>query len=183
MTIVPNTSPASIGILVVLIVLLQASSTSSALLSRALDQRQGRPFSPTASTATTASTSLSAPSAPPGVVFMVVWPVLYLLAAVALWLQIVAPSSTTSTGVQWCGVVLMALQLVAGFAWMPVFIAGSKKAATWLVLGMLIVSVTGVVLVAATNGTAAALWAPYIAWLVFALVLSAQVNARDDAMA
>ena len=144
----PNTSAASIVTLVVLVVFLQAASASSSLL--VYNEFKRAPV---------------APSAPPGAVFMVVWPVLYALAGVA-----VLPA------VRWASICLMAVQRIAGFAWMPLFATGRTKAATWLVLGMLIVSVTGVVLVAGVSGSATALWAPYLVWLTFALVLSAQVN-------
>ena len=158
----PNTSAASIVTLVVLVVFLQAASATSSLL--VYNEFKRAPV---------------APSAPPGAVFMVVWPVLYALAGVALWLQLVTPSSAgvaVLPAVRWASICLMAVQLIAGFAWMPLFATGRTKAATWLVLGMLIVSVTGVVLVAGVSGSATALWAPYLVWLTFALVLSAQVN-------
>lgn len=153
-----NVTRPSIGILVVLIILIQAVAASSAFLVH--DYKK-----------------LSPPSAPPGVAFSVVWPVLYVLAAVALWLQITAPSKTTSPAVQWAGVGLMAVQLVIGFAWMPIFTSGAHKMATWVIVAMLVTSLTGVTLASATNTVAGTLWAPYIAWLIFALVLSAQVNA------
>ena len=116
------------------------------------------------------------PSAPPGFAFAVVWPILYALAAVALWLQITSPTASALPGMQWTGVAIMALQLAIGFSWMPVFTAGYTKAATWIIVVMLMMTVTGLTLAAGTNGIAATLWAPYAAWLIFALVLSSQVN-------
>jgi len=154
-----NVSPMSIGILVVVIVLVQLSAASLGLLAR-----KYKPLPKPA-------------SSPPGVVFSVVWPVLYVLAAVALWLQITSPSTAVSPAVQWTGVGLMAAQLILGFAWMPVFASGRHTTATWMIVAMLVLSVTGVTLAAATNAVAGTLWAPYIAWLIFALVLSAQVDA------
>jgi len=154
-----NVSSISVGILVVLIVLVQMLAASSGLLAK-----KYKPLPRPA-------------SSPPGVVFAVVWPVLYVLAAVALWLQVTSPSTAVSPAVQWTGVGLMAAQLMLGFAWMPVFASGRHKAATWIIVAMLVMSFTGTTLASATNIVASTLWAPYIAWLIFALVLSAQVDA------
>ena len=161
-----NTSAASIGILVTLIVFTQLTSASSSLLSSKTFKTSYAATPPPA-------------SAPPGFAFTIVWVLLYGLAAVALWLQITAPTPTVSSAVQWTGVAFMMLQLVIGFAWMPVFAAGHRKYATWMIVGMLMLSGVGIVLAAATNTVAAALWAPYVAWLVFALVLSAQGNVNE----
>ena len=116
------------------------------------------------------------PSAPPGIVFAVVWPILYLLAAGGLWFQCVAKS--TPSGMQWAGVAVMAAQLVLSFAWSPVFVSGNTQAATWIAVSMLALVAPGLVLAARTSTVSAALWAPYAAWLVFALVLCSEVNQR-----
>jgi tryptophan-rich sensory protein len=160
-----NVTPASVGILVAIALFVQVTSASSALLSKALKQRRQQP-QPVAA------------SAPPGATFAIVWPILYILASVALWLQVTSPSAGTSAATQWTGVALMAAQLALGFAWMPVFSAGYGKPATWLIVGMLVLSMTGIVFAGATNGVAAALWMPYIAWLIFALLLSSQTNVQ-----
>jgi translocator protein len=114
------------------------------------------------------------PSSPPPIVYPIVWAVLYLLAAVALWFQCVAES--TPPAVQWAGVVLMAVQVAASFAWPAVYTKVGPKAATWMLVGMLAVTAAGFVLAAKTSIVAAGCWAPYIVWLAFATLLCSERN-------
>lgn len=111
--------------------------------------------------------------APPPLVFSVVWPVLYLCAAGAMFFQAAMPS-TASAGVRWSGAGIMGAMLVLSFAWTPVFVKGKAKAAAWMIVAMLMLGATGTVLAGATNIISAALWAPWLGWLVFALIMSAE---------
>lgn len=159
---IPLNSPASIALVVILVVSVQVLAAVSGY------------FAPMS-----CAKSPKAPSQPPGIVFAIVWPILYLCIALGLWLQVVSPDRQVSKGVQYAGIVLMLLQLVASFAWSPVFVYGNSKAATWLIVAMLLIGVPGLVLAAKTNIASGALWAPYMAWLVFALILSSQINAME----
>ncbi len=149
-----------IGLLVALLVVLQVVPLGISMAPGARVERSSMPS-----------------IAPPAPVFVVVWVVLYLLAAVALWFQCCAKG--VSPGVQWTGVALLGAQLVAGWFWTLLF-RSDKRAATWMVAAMLIVTLPGLVLAAKTSVTAGALWAPYAAWLVFALVLSSFSAARTS---
>lgn len=113
------------------------------------------------------------PAAPPPIVFAVVWPILYALTAAGLWFQCTS-TKPVAPGIQWTGVALLAAQLVVSFAWTPVFSSGKTRAATWMIVAMLLTSLPGLLLATQTSTTAGALWAPYVAWLIFALILSAQ---------
>ncbi len=101
-----------------------------------------------------------------------------LLVAGGLWFQCVAPS-TAHAGVRWTGVALLAAQLLVSWAWTPVFASGRRREATWMIVAMLLATLPGIVLAARTSTVAAALWAPYAAWLVFALVLSSEANSKS----
>ena len=159
----PSLPPWQIGLLVSLVVVIEAAGV-------------------VAGVATTRGASLAAglpPSSPPPVAYPIVWSVLYAIAAVALWLQCVAPSqagSIVAPGIQWTSVALLGAQLLLSFGWTAIWTSGNTRAATWLVVGMLALAVPGVILAARVSIIAAALWAPYLVWLVFALVLCSEVN-------
>lgn len=141
----------------------------------------------------------STPSAPPGVAFSIIWPVLYLLAGGTLAYQ----GLTARTPIDWAGFALLALAIVLSWAW-PVVFRTSIPASSWLILGILLVAVLGVVFWAtgasgsspkARNlglglggvsagpgpGPAVALWVPFLVWLVFALMLTVQTTTLETA--
>lgn len=120
-------------------------------------------------------------SQPPGAAFATVWPVLYLCLAAALWLLSVRPDAGATPYMQWVAVGLLAAQLVLNFAWLPVYGQGTQKAArqgTWLIVAMVALGLPAMVLATRVNIWAAALIAPYLAWLCFASVMSADINTQ-----
>jgi tryptophan-rich sensory protein len=106
-------------------------------------------------------------SSPPPIVFSVAWSALYVLAGVALTLQGFGAGSSSS---KIASLVLMVLVVAATWGW-PFVYAVSRKGATWFIVGLLALTLCGMV---AWGSPLAALWAPLAAWLVFALVLSTQ---------
>jgi len=121
------------------------------------------------------------PATPPGVVFGVVWPILYALIAVSLWLVATrVPMSSQQQAARITALVLLLAQLAANYAWMPVYRGGAgARPALYVLLGTLALSVTGTFAAAGSGawGAAVAL-GPYLAWLIFALMLNAgEVNA------
>lgn len=114
------------------------------------------------------------PLAPPAVVFPIVWFILYALAAAALCLQLLVPEKGVTAAVQYTGVALLAAQLIIGFAWPIVWNKGNTRGAAYMIVAMLALAIPGVILATKTNLVAGALWSPLLAWLVFALVLTAQ---------
>jgi len=117
-------------------------------------------------------------ASPPGVVFSVVWPVLYTLMALGLWLLLTASSSGMSADARVAktvAIVFFLLQLGLNYAWMPTYNNGKgARQSLYILLGTL--AATLVVCFASVGagqwGASAAL-APYVAWLVFALYLNA----------
>ena len=119
-------------------------------------------------------TGRGTPSAPPGVVFAVVWSALFLLAGGALAYQ----GLSASSGQDWGAFALLLLAILLCWAWTFVFQA-SLNAGSWLILGILLLGVLGVVLWATGGsrpGGLCALWVPFLVWLVFALGLSLQTQ-------
>lgn len=126
------------------------------------------------------------PSAPPPVAFAVIWPVLYTLLAGAAFAIVcvdgqdgVSQTATASRSAwtKWTALGLVLAQLALNWAWTPVFAQGKQSAATLLVVGMLALTLPAIALTAGTQPLTAALLSPYAAWLVFALLLSAQSQA------
>ena len=109
---------------------------------------------------------------PPGVVFAVVWPLLYVAAASAMMLQVFWAEKRTPEFLKWTALALVATQLLIGFFWPVVWNSGRTKEAAFIVLLMLAFLVPGIIATAKVNTVAACLWAPMAVWLLFALLLS-----------
>lgn len=107
--------------------------------------------------------------APPAWLFGPVWSVLYLLMAVAAWLVWRAGASNRSAA----GLVVFTVQLAFNALWTWLFFAWHRGAwafAEIVVLWVLIV--VTMILFARTHKLAAALLAPYLAWVTFAAALN-----------
>ncbi len=118
--------------------------------------------------------ALSKPSwNPPGWIFGPVWSVLYLAIAIAGWrLWRATPHGPTRTVSLW----LWSIQLVLNAAWTPLFFGLHQP--LWALIDILSL----VAIVAASFGwfrhcspLAAWLFAPYLAWLLFATALNAAI--------
>lgn len=115
---------------------------------------------------------LNKPSfAPPNFVFPIVWPTLYAMMAIALWRLIEAPASRGRTR----AISLFLGQLALNAAWTWVFFHFE------MIRGGLIVIIALAVLIAATMAAswrvsrlAAWLLAPYLLWISFATLVSAE---------
>jgi benzodiazapine receptor len=116
------------------------------------------------------------PAAPPPLAFGIVWPILYTLLAVAVSLMIAYPQPTVAPAMAWVACGLVVAQLGVNWAWTPVFAQGQRSTAAIMTVVMLMVTLAAMMLTATSQPIAAALLAPYAAWLVFALVLSAQAS-------
>lgn len=110
---------------------------------------------------------------PPGVVFGVVWTILYLLvggAAAIVWNARGAPWRAPALG-------LFALQLIANLAWSPLFFRFQQiEWAFWLIIAILVLALLTTLSFAAVRRLAAALMVPYLAWLGFAAVLNWRIH-------
>ena len=123
------------------------------------------------------SAAATLPAAPPPLAFAIVWPILYTLLAIAVFLLITYPEPTVAPGMAWAACGLLVAQLGINFAWTPVFAQGKRSAAALMIVVMLMLTVAALGLAATAQPVAAALLGPYAAWLVFALILSAQEGA------
>jgi tryptophan-rich sensory protein len=110
---------------------------------------------------------------PPGPVFGIVWPVLYALLGIALAMILAEPQSERRRR----ALVLFLVQLALNFAWSPVFFAGHD-----IVLAKVVIFAMAAIAAAAAGqffrirAVAGLLMLPYLAWLVFAAVLTATIE-------
>lgn len=116
---------------------------------------------------------------PPPYVFMLVWPLLYALIALALW------HSYRVTGLRaWYWLALVGLAL--NFVWMPVFLSnGGIQAAQAILTLLIIVTAFQFVFLMCHDPFAAALYVPYLVWLLYAYSLNSylvdQITAEPTA--
>ena len=104
---------------------------------------------------------------PPGLVFTVVWSVLYVLIGVAAW------RVWRTEGPRRAGLALWGFGLVLNAAWSWAFFGyGKLLLALGICLALLVVTLATVPLFARRDRTAAWLLLPYVAWLGFATVFN-----------
>lgn len=115
---------------------------------------------------------------PPPVAFAIVWPILYTCMALAVFFLICFPSKAASDGVKWAAFGLIVAQLLLNWVWTPIFASGQKATATYLIVGMLMLTLPAIALSATAQPVSAALLSPYAGWLVYALILSTATQAR-----
>jgi len=113
---------------------------------------------------------------PPGWVFATVWPILYLLIALALAIVIHA------RGAKGRGVAIMffLVQLVCNFVWSPLFFAAHEATlAFYLLVVILALATLTTIFFARIRTLAALLMLPYLLWLCFAAVLAFQIDRQN----
>ncbi len=105
---------------------------------------------------------------PPGVVFSVVWSLLYALLAIIAWML-----SSNKTAFSKKIRVLFALQMLINWAWTPLFFGlhWLLPSALWLV-GLTCLNVFLIIEVKKTHKSIALLLSPYLLWLMFASYLN-----------
>ncbi len=110
---------------------------------------------------------------PPGWTFGVVWPILYTLMGIALWL--VWRQGTAHENVR-VGIVIFFAQLVVNAAWSLVFFGlQSPLGGLCVIIALLLLIALTMLAFARVSKTAAYLLVPYLAWVVFATVLNAAI--------
>jgi tryptophan-rich sensory protein len=116
---------------------------------------------------------------PPPAVFALVWTVLYILMGIALAMV------ASARGAQWrvAALAVFAVQFVLNLAWSPLFFGGHQLLAALILIVVLDVAVVATVaLFFRIRPVAAALLLPYLAWLLFATLLTWQLHvANPDA--
>ena len=111
---------------------------------------------------------------PPGWVFPVVWTLLYLLMGIALWRFVEATRAARSArhrGLVWFGT-----QLVLNGLWSYLFFGLHRPGAALVEIALLWLAIAASLLAFARRSrVAAALLAPYLAWVSFAAVLNVTI--------
>jgi benzodiazapine receptor len=122
------------------------------------------------------NTAQKLPSSPSPIVFQIIWPILYACIGIALGLLATMPSKESSPALQWTAFAFIASQLVLNYAWTPVYSKGDYNTANLMLVVMLMLTFVSIALSVKAQVISAALLSPYAAWLIFALVLSAQTQ-------
>ena len=115
---------------------------------------------------------------PPGWVFGLVWPILYVMMAVALALVV------TARGARCRGPAIAAfvVQYLLNLAWSPLFFGARQvSAALWLLIVIWVAALVMTLLFGRVRKTAAWLMVPYLAWLSFAALLNFTIDQRNPA--
>jgi len=113
---------------------------------------------------------------PPGWVFGAVWPVLYLLMAVALAMVLHARGAR-GRGI---AITLFLVQLLCNLAWSPVFFGAHETTlGFYLILVILVLATITTVLFGRIRRIAAWLMVPYLVWLGFASGLAFEIDRRN----
>jgi tryptophan-rich sensory protein len=95
-----------------------------------------------------------------------VWTILYLLLGLVLFFLIRKKKVNGS----WFVLTLFAVQLAVNYCWTPLYARGHLKAALYLILVMMLLTI--MIMCQAKNATVSTLLAPYLVWLLFALMLN-----------
>lgn len=113
---------------------------------------------------------------PPAETFAIVWPVLYILMAVALAL-VIAARGARGRG---AAVAVFLIQFIMNLAWSPLFFRMHEVAAAfWLLIGLNVFVALTIVLFARVRTIAALLMVPYLCWIAFAALLNWQIGALN----
>jgi tryptophan-rich sensory protein len=110
---------------------------------------------------------------PPGAVFGVVWPILYALLGIALAMILAEPPSERRKN----ALVLFFVQLALNFAWSPVFFAGHDiNLAKVIIFAMAAFAAAAAGQFFRIRKEAGLLMVHYLAWLIFAAVLTTTIQ-------
>ena len=113
---------------------------------------------------------------PPGWVFGATWTFLYILLGLALAMLLHARGARRRGRI----IALFLLQLAMNYAWSPLFFAFHEVGAALTLIGaMIILTLALIVLLWPIRRIAALLMLPYLAWLCFAALLTAQIGALN----
>lgn len=113
---------------------------------------------------------------PPGWVFGTVWPILYLLMALAL-AMILHARGAKGRGL---AITVFVVQLLCNLAWSPLFFAAHEATlAFYLILVILLLATATTLLFGRIRPLAAWLMVPYLAWLGFASGLAYEIDQRN----
>ena len=110
---------------------------------------------------------------PPGWVFGAAWTLLYILLGIALALILHARGARGRAA----ALAFFFAQLVLNYAWSPIFFAAHAIGTAFVtILAMIVLSLIAALLFGRIRRTAGLLMLPYIAWLIFAAILTWQIG-------
>lgn len=113
---------------------------------------------------------------PPGWVFATVWPLLYVCIGLSLAMVLHARGAKG----RGFALLLFFVQLVANFAWSPLFFGAHQvTSALYVIIFILMITAATFFAFAPIRKAAAWLLIPYMAWLCFAAVLNFQIDQRN----
>ena len=117
--------------------------------------------------------SLAKPSwTPPRIAFPIVWPILYFLMALSVWMFWEAPPSSARTATLGAFGVQLALNAI----WSPIFFGRHDLRSGMIVISLLFAAIGVTVIIGlGVDSTAALLLLPYLAWILFAAALNARI--------
>ncbi|MGN6284603.1 MAG: TspO/MBR family protein [Afipia sp.] len=122
--------------------------------------------------------ALAKPSwTPPPAAFPIVWTILYVLMAVALWRlwDRAVPSAQRRTAITY-----FLMQLALNAAWSPIFFGAHATVAALIIIVLLVVAIAMTMVASAkVDRPAAWLLAPYLAWVAYATTLNAGIVAMN----
>lgn len=106
------------------------------------------------------------PLSPPGIVFPIVWSVLYTLMGISLYLVWNKNDNSSQSNIAYFW---FAVQLFLNFIWSPIFFGAQQYLVAFIVLILLIASVVAMIIsFYKISKPAALLQIPYLIWLIFA---------------
>ena len=110
---------------------------------------------------------------PPGWVFGLVWTILYVLMGVSLAIILHARRARGRKA----AITLFVVQLALNLAWSPLFFGAHRVgAAFWLGVALVIFAALTTMMFARIRQSAGLLMLPYVAWLVFAALLTFEIH-------
>ncbi len=110
---------------------------------------------------------------PPDWAFPVAWTIIYIFMGVALAMIIHARGSR----LRGTAIILFALQLVVNLIWSPLFFGAHQVFAALIVIAlMFVLALATTLLFGRIRAAAAWLFVPYLAWLVFAGLLTFEID-------
>ncbi len=109
---------------------------------------------------------------PPDWVFPVVWPILFLLMAIAIWLVWLKPESELRTAAFWA----YGVQLVLNITWSFLFFGLESPLTALMQINVLLIAIVATALIFyQVIRLAGVLMVPYILWVLFAMMLNASI--------
>lgn len=106
------------------------------------------------------------PLSPPGIVFPIVWSILYILMGISLYLVITKKDMYQS---KTSAYVFFALQLFLNFIWSPVFFSAKEYLAAFVILVLMWLAIIGMIVsFFRISKLAGLLQIPYLLWVAFA---------------